>query len=64
VAGRTEVTPDDIAKALQKYICCYENARGEIEGIGYLRVEETDEETVLVFVSDERVLVEEVSIRE
>jgi hypothetical protein len=58
------MTPDDIAKALQKYPVVFEDKSGELHGIGYLRVEETDEETVLVFVSDERVIEDEVSIRE
>jgi hypothetical protein len=57
--------PDEIARALQAYTCCYENARGEIEGIGFIRVEEMDDDTtVFVFVSDEQVKLDEVRIIE
>jgi hypothetical protein len=58
------MNPEDIAKALQQYPCVFQDKDGELSGIGYLRVEETDEGTVLVFVSDERVIEDEVSIIE
>jgi hypothetical protein len=53
------LTPDEIARALQAYTCCYENPRGEIEGIGFIRVEEMeDDTTVFVFVSDSVQMIE------
>jgi hypothetical protein len=47
------MSADEIATALQGFGCVYEDAKGERSGIGCIRLEEIDDKTVFVFVSDE-----------
>jgi hypothetical protein len=51
-SGGREMTPEEIAKALQAFPCVYESKDGELHGIGYLRVEEMDDNTVTLVFED------------
>lgn len=62
VQGRRQnimiISPQIFARELQKHRCVFEDAQGEIHGIGCFRIEEMDGEPLFVFVSDEVKIIE------
>lgn len=47
------ISPHAIARDLAKHHCVFEDASGELHGIGHIRLEDWEGEAAFVFVSDE-----------